>query len=36
LADLPDISVVLATYNRAASLPRAVASVLAQEARASS
>jgi glycosyltransferase involved in cell wall biosynthesis len=31
LADLPDISVVLATYNRAACLPRAIASVLAQE-----
>jgi glycosyltransferase involved in cell wall biosynthesis len=31
LADLPDISVVLATYNRVACLPRAVASVLAQE-----
>jgi glycosyltransferase involved in cell wall biosynthesis len=31
LADLPDISVVLATHNRAACLPRAIASVLAQE-----
>jgi glycosyltransferase involved in cell wall biosynthesis len=31
LADLPDVSVVLATYNRAACLPRAIASVLAQE-----
>src|ERR1051325_6685298 len=31
LADQPDISVVLATYNRAARLPRAIASVLAQE-----
>jgi len=31
LAELPDISVVLATYNRAACLPRAIASVLAQE-----
>jgi len=31
LADQPDISVVLATYNRAAHLPRAIASVLAQE-----
>jgi glycosyltransferase involved in cell wall biosynthesis len=30
LADQPDISVVLATYNRAALLPRAIASVLAQ------
>lgn len=30
MADLPDISVVLATYNRAACLPRAIASVLAQ------
>jgi glycosyltransferase involved in cell wall biosynthesis len=30
LADLPDISVVLATYNRKAHLPRAIASVLAQ------
>ena len=27
----PDISVVLATYDRRASLPRAIASVLAQE-----
>jgi glycosyltransferase involved in cell wall biosynthesis len=31
LADQPDISVVLATYNRATSLRRAIASVLAQE-----
>ena len=31
MADQPDISVVLATYNRTASLPRAIASVLAQE-----
>jgi glycosyltransferase involved in cell wall biosynthesis len=31
LADQPDISVVLATYNRAALLPRAIASVLAQD-----
>jgi glycosyltransferase involved in cell wall biosynthesis len=31
LTDLPDISVVLATYNRAACLARAIASVLAQE-----
>jgi len=31
LADRPDISVVLATYNRAALLPRAIASVLAQD-----
>ena len=31
MADQPDISVVLATYNRAALLPRAIASVLAQE-----
>jgi glycosyltransferase involved in cell wall biosynthesis len=31
LADTPDISVVLATYDRAALLPRAIASVLAQE-----
>jgi glycosyltransferase involved in cell wall biosynthesis len=31
LADLPDISVVLASHNRAALLPRAIASVLAQE-----
>ena len=31
MADLPDISVVVATYNRAATLPRAIASVLAQE-----
>ena len=31
MADLPDISVVLATYNRAACLPRAIASVLAQD-----
>jgi glycosyltransferase involved in cell wall biosynthesis len=31
LADQPDISVILATYNRAALLPRAIASVLAQE-----
>ena len=31
MADQPDISVVLATYNRAAHLPRAIASVLAQE-----
>jgi len=31
LADLPDISVVVATYNRAATLPRAVASVLAEK-----
>lgn len=31
MADLPDISVVLATYNRAACLPRAIASVLSQE-----
>jgi glycosyltransferase involved in cell wall biosynthesis len=31
LADQPDISIVLATYNRAAQLPRAIASVLAQE-----
>jgi glycosyltransferase involved in cell wall biosynthesis len=31
LVDLPDISVVLATYNRAAQLPRAIASVLAQD-----
>ena len=29
--NLPDISVVIATYNRAGTLPRAVASVLAQE-----
>ena len=28
---VPDISVVIATYNRASTLPRAVASVLAQE-----
>lgn len=31
MADLPDISVVLATYNRVACLPRAIASALAQE-----
>ncbi len=31
MADTPDISVVLATYNRAAHLPRAIASVLAQD-----
>ena len=31
MAELPDISVVLATYNRAACLPRAIASVLAQD-----
>jgi glycosyltransferase involved in cell wall biosynthesis len=31
VADPPDISVILATYNRAACLPRAIASVLAQE-----
>src|ERR1700721_3791572 len=31
LAEQPDISVVLATYNRASLLPRAIASVLAQE-----
>jgi glycosyltransferase involved in cell wall biosynthesis len=31
LADLPDIAVVIATYNRAATLPRAIASVLAQD-----
>jgi glycosyltransferase involved in cell wall biosynthesis len=31
LADLPDISVVLATYNRAACLPRSIASVLARQ-----
>jgi hypothetical protein len=31
LPDQPDISVVLATHNRAALLPRAIASVLAQE-----
>ena len=31
MADQPDISVVLATYNRAATLPRAIASVLAQQ-----
>ena len=31
MADLPDISVVLASHNRAALLPRAIASVLAQE-----
>jgi len=31
LADQPDISVVLATYNRAALLRRAIASVLAQD-----
>lgn len=29
--DAPEVSVVLATYNRAACLPRAIASVLAQE-----
>jgi glycosyltransferase involved in cell wall biosynthesis len=31
VADQPDISVVLATYNRRHSLPRAIASVLAQD-----
>jgi glycosyltransferase involved in cell wall biosynthesis len=31
LADQPEISVILATYNRAASLRRAIASVLAQD-----
>jgi len=31
LAEQPDISVVLATYNRAGLLPRAIASVLAQD-----
>jgi len=31
LADCPDVSVVVATYNRAARLPRAIASALAQE-----
>ena len=31
MADLPDVSVVLATHDRAACLPRAMASALAQE-----